>query len=77
MLRLGWTLVGAGFLLQLLIPLNAVDLSEGSLCGIPGPLVGILVATAGMVVGILIVYRRWYKNRAVNLDRLDGLERRG
>ena len=81
MTRLGWTLVGVGFLLQLLIPLNAVDLSRLSgraLWGIPGPLLGILFASVAMVVGILFIYLFWYKNRAVNLDRSygsDGPER--
>jgi hypothetical protein len=75
MARLGWTLVGVGFLLQLLIPLNAVDLSGRALFGIPGPLLGILFASVAMVVGILFIYLFWYKNRAVNLDRPDGLDR--
>ena len=75
MSRLGWTLVGVGFLLQLLIPLNAVDLSGWALWGIPGPLLTILFASVAMVVGILLVYLFWYKNRAVSMDRPDRLER--
>ena len=67
-----------GFLLQLLIPLNVVDLGQlngWALLGIPGPLLGILFASVAMVIGILFVYRFWYKNRAVNLDRPDRLDR--
>ncbi len=78
MTRLGWTLVGVGFLLQLLIPLNVVDLSGlngWALWGIPAPLLGILFASVAMVAGILFIYLFWYKNRAVNLDRLDSLDR--
>ncbi len=72
MTRLGWTLVGVGFLLQLLIPLDVVDLGglDGwALWGIPGPLLGILFASVAMVVGILLVYAFWYKQRALSLDR--------
>ena len=67
MTKLGWTLVAVGFLLQLLIPLNIIDLRQ-ALWGIPGPLLGILLASVAMVFGILLVYRFWYKNRVLNLD---------
>lgn len=60
---------GLGFVLQLLIPLNLVDLNEQSFLRIPGPLLGIFLTSLAMVIGIYLVYAGWYKHRAVKLDR--------
>ena len=71
MIRLGWALVGCGFLLQLLIPVNWIDLGEGSLFGIPAPLLGIFFASIAMVIGLYLVYAGWYKSRALRIGKLD------
>lgn len=75
MTRLGWVLLVGGFLLQLLIPLNIVELSGWTFLGIPGPLAGVFFSAIAMVVGIFIVYRYWYKNHVINVGSLDRLDR--
>ena len=77
MTKLGWALVAGGFLLQLLIPLNVVELGGRAFLGIPGPLFGILSASVAMVVGVFFVYRFWYKNRAIKVDRPGSSDRSG
>ena len=74
MSRIGWILMGIGFLMQVLVPLGVFGRPMGLLFGVPTQLAYVFLGTWILVIGLLVVYFTWLEPYAKSLDRSLGLE---
>lgn len=65
----GWLVMVSGILFQVLVPLGVLGRPTGRWLGMPAEIAALFMATATVVIGMVIVYLTWLKPYATRLDR--------
>ena len=65
----GWLVMVLGILFQVLVPLGVPGRPTGRWLGMPAEIAALFMATATVVIGMVIVYLTWLKPYAARLDR--------
>lgn len=65
----GWLVMVLGILFQVLVPLGVLGRPTGRWLGMPAEIAALFMATATVVVGMVIVYLTWLKPYATRLDQ--------
>ena len=65
----GWLVMALGILFQVLVPLGVPGRPTGRWLGMPAEIAALFMATATVVIGMVIVYLTWLKPYAASLDR--------
>ena len=65
----GWLVMALGILFQVLVPLGILGRPTGRWLGMPAEIAALFMATATVVIGMVIVYLSWLKPYATGLYR--------
>lgn len=65
----GWLVMVLGVLFQVLVPLGVLGRPTGRWLGMPAEIAALFMATATVVIGMVLVYLAWLRPYAARLDR--------